>query len=232
MGSMMSRTVVRVCLAALCAFSCGLSALVGDVRTADAASRIKDLANIEGVRQNQLIGYGLVVGLNGTGDTLNHIPFTRQSLQAMLERLGVNIRGQQLRTGNVAAVMVTANLPPFGTQGTQFVRDGKPYQILSGAIHFQRIPRAYWKDRLQKARALGLNTIETYVFWNLVEPQQGKFDFSANNDVAAFVRDFRRSDGNVVAGRRLGGLRDGQLCGGLDRVGHDGVLPNIGGRPP
>ena len=82
-------------------------------------SRIKDLANIEGVRQNQLIGYGLVVGLNGTGDTLNNIPFTKQSLQAMLERLGVNIRGAQIRTGNVAAVMVTANLPPFGTQGTR-----------------------------------------------------------------------------------------------------------------
>jgi flagellar P-ring protein FlgI len=84
-----------------------------------AASRIKDLANVEGVRQNQLIGYGLVVGLNGTGDTLNNIPFTKQSLQAMLERLGVNIRGQTLRTGNVAAVMVTANLPAFGTQGTR-----------------------------------------------------------------------------------------------------------------
>jgi flagellar P-ring protein precursor FlgI len=87
---------------------------------AGAASRIKDLTSVEGVRQNQLIGYGLVVGLNGTGDTLNNIPFTKQSLQAMLERLGVNIRGQTLRTGNVAAVMVTANLPPFGTQGTRF----------------------------------------------------------------------------------------------------------------
>ena len=86
---------------------------------AGATSRIKDLANIEGVRQNQLIGYGLVVGLNGTGDTLNNIPFTKQSLQAMLERLGVNIRGAQIRTGNVAAVMVTANLPAFGTQGTR-----------------------------------------------------------------------------------------------------------------
>ncbi|WP_245434440.1 flagellar basal body P-ring protein FlgI [Pseudolabrys taiwanensis] len=86
---------------------------------AGAASRIKDLANIEGVRQNQLIGYGLVVGLNGTGDTLNNIPFTKQSLQAMLERLGVNVRGQTLRTGNVAAVMVTANLPAFATQGTR-----------------------------------------------------------------------------------------------------------------
>jgi len=86
---------------------------------ASATSRIKDLANIEGVRQNQLIGYGLVVGLNGTGDTLNNIPFTKQSLQAMLERLGVNVRGATMRTGNVAAVMVTANLPAFGTQGTR-----------------------------------------------------------------------------------------------------------------
>ena len=88
-------------------------------RPAAATSRIKDLANIEGVRQNQLIGYGLVVGLNGTGDTLNNIPFTKQSLQAMLERMGVNIRGATIRTGNVAAVMVTGNLPPFGTQGTR-----------------------------------------------------------------------------------------------------------------
>src|SRR6187431_122260 len=87
--------------------------------SAGATSRIKDLANIEGVRQNQLIGYGLVVGLNGTGDTLNNIPFTKQSLQAMLERLGVNIRGATIRTGNVAAVMVTGNLPAFGTQGTR-----------------------------------------------------------------------------------------------------------------
>ncbi len=84
-----------------------------------AMSRIKDIANVEGVRQNQLIGYGLVVGLNNTGDTLNNSPFTRQSLQAMLERLGVNIRGPTLRTGNVAAVMVTANLPAFGTQGAR-----------------------------------------------------------------------------------------------------------------
>src|SRR5437016_4302551 len=93
--------------------------LAGLLAPAGATSRIKDLANIEGVRQNQLIGYGLVVGLNGTGDTLNNIPFTKQSLQAMLERMGVNIRGATIRTGNVAAVMVTGNLPPFGTQGTR-----------------------------------------------------------------------------------------------------------------
>jgi len=97
----------------------GLLALALSALPAGATSRIKDLANIEGVRQNQLIGYGLVVGLNGTGDTLNNIPFTKQSLQAMLERMGVNIRGATIRTGNVAAVMVTGNLPAFGTQGTR-----------------------------------------------------------------------------------------------------------------
>src|SRR3954447_20401935 len=96
-----------------------LLALAFSAPAAYATSRIKDLANIEGVRQNQLIGYGLVVGLNGSGDTLNNIPFTKQSLQAMLERMGVNIRGATIRTGNVAAVMVTGNLPAFGTQGTR-----------------------------------------------------------------------------------------------------------------
>jgi flagellar P-ring protein FlgI len=107
----MTRTFQAACLAVILAFCVPVAA--------GATSRIKDLANIEGVRQNQLIGYGLVVGLNGTGDTLNNIPFTKQSLTAMLERLGVNIRGQTIRTGNVAAVMVTANLPAFGTQGTR-----------------------------------------------------------------------------------------------------------------
>ena len=89
------------------------------IPAATASSRIKDLANVEGVRENQLIGYGLVVGLAGTGDTINNSPFTRQSITAMLERLGVNIRGQNLNLKNVAAVMVTANLPAFSTQGTR-----------------------------------------------------------------------------------------------------------------
>jgi flagellar P-ring protein FlgI len=107
------------CAAALILFCAAAPALADGAFRTSSTSRIKDLANVEGVRQNQLIGYGLVVGLNGTGDTLNNIPFTRQSLQAMLERLGVNVRGQTLRTGNVAAVMVTANLPAFATQGTR-----------------------------------------------------------------------------------------------------------------
>jgi flagellar P-ring protein precursor FlgI len=83
--------------------------------------RIKDIADLEGVRDNQLIGYGLVVGLNGTGDKLDSAIFTRQSLIGMLERLGVNTRDQEarLQTRNVAAVMVTANLPAFARSGSR-----------------------------------------------------------------------------------------------------------------
>ena len=83
--------------------------------------RIKDIADVEGVRDNQLVGYGLVVGLNGTGDRLDSAVFTRQSLIGMLERLGVNTRDQEskLQTKNVAAVMVTANLPAFARSGSR-----------------------------------------------------------------------------------------------------------------
>ena len=94
-------------------FASGLSS------TAWATSRIKDIVDVEGVRGNMLVGYGLVVGLDGTGDSLNGSPFTEQSLIGMLERLGVNVRDDQLKTKNVAAVMVTAMLPPFSRQGTR-----------------------------------------------------------------------------------------------------------------
>lgn len=80
--------------------------------------RIKDVVDFEGIRDNVLVGYGLVVGLNGTGDNLSNAPFTQQSLVAMLERLGVSVRDQNLKTNNVAAVMVTAKLPPFAKQGS------------------------------------------------------------------------------------------------------------------
>ena len=83
------------------------------------ASRIKDIADFEGVRDNQLIGYGLVVGLNGTGDNIKSIDFTRESLISMLDRIGINARDGQLKSKNVAAVMVTANLPPFSRQGSR-----------------------------------------------------------------------------------------------------------------
>ena len=100
------------------ALACLAASAIGP-NTAFASSRLKDIVDIEGVRENQLIGYGLVVGLNGTGDSLRNSPFTKQSLEAMLERLGVNTREQNLNTKNVAAVMVTANLPAFATSGSR-----------------------------------------------------------------------------------------------------------------
>jgi len=90
-----------------------------NIPSATAASRVKDITDFEGVRDNILVGYGLVVGLNGTGDSLTNSPFTEQSLQAMLERLGVNTRDATTKTDNVAAVVVTATLPPFASQGTK-----------------------------------------------------------------------------------------------------------------
>lgn len=86
-----------------------------------ADSRIKDIVDVEGVRKNQLVGYGLVVGLNGSGDTLRNIPMTKQSLEAMLERLGVNVRDADatINTKNVAAVMVTGELPAFAASGSR-----------------------------------------------------------------------------------------------------------------
>jgi flagellar P-ring protein precursor FlgI len=100
----------------------GLLVLFGGPGPAAAQSvRIKDIADLEGVRDNQLVGYGLVVGLAGTGDRLRTAIFTRQSLVGMLERLGVNTRDNEARldTRNVAAVMVTANLPAFARPGSR-----------------------------------------------------------------------------------------------------------------
>ena len=90
-------------------------------QSAQAASRLKDVVNFEGVRDNMLVGYGLVVGLNGTGDSLTNAPFTERSLIGMLERLGINSSGDftTIKTKNIAAVMVTATLPPFSSQGSR-----------------------------------------------------------------------------------------------------------------
>jgi flagellar P-ring protein FlgI len=100
----------RVLLAsALCI--CGLQAT--------AATRIKDIVTVQGVRANQLVGYGLVIGLNGTGDSLRNAPFTEQSLQSMLDRMGINVRNSKARTRNVAAVIVTAELPAFVGKGAR-----------------------------------------------------------------------------------------------------------------
>ena len=83
-----------------------------------ASVKLKDLVEIEGVRGNDLVGYGLVVGLDGTGDGLRNIPYTEEALSSLLERLGVNVQGEEFRPKNVAAVLVTATLPPFARTGT------------------------------------------------------------------------------------------------------------------
>jgi flagellar P-ring protein precursor FlgI len=82
-------------------------------------ARIKDVASLQSARDNQLVGYGLVIGLQGTGDGLRNSPFTEQSLRAMLENLGISTQGGQSRSRNVAAVIVTANLPPFVQPGAR-----------------------------------------------------------------------------------------------------------------
>ena len=97
----------------LAAFS---AALLAFPTAAD--TRIRDIVDVEGIRQNDLVGYGIVVGLNGTGDTVKNSPFTEDSLSYMLERLGVNVQGEEIKPKNVAAVLVTATLPSFARAGS------------------------------------------------------------------------------------------------------------------
>ena len=100
--------------------------------------------------------------------------------------------------------------PHFAVVGDHFELDGKPYVIRAGEIHYARVPRALWRERLQQLRAMGLNTVTTYVFWNLHEPEPGQFDFGGNLDLAAFVRTAREAGLNVV-------LRPGPyVCAELD----------------
>ena len=107
--------MMRLLASVLIAVAASTSVLAGS----SAGVRIKDITSVQGVRANQLVGYGLVVGLNGTGDSLRNSPFTEQSLQSMLDQMGVNIRNVNPRTRNIAAVLVTADLPPFAGAGSR-----------------------------------------------------------------------------------------------------------------
>ncbi len=95
-----------------------VAALVLAPSVSFAQTRIRDIVDIEGVRQNDLVGYGIVVGLNGTGDSVRNAPFTEDTLTNMLERLGVNVQGEAIKPNNVAAVLVTAALPSFARNGS------------------------------------------------------------------------------------------------------------------
>ena len=89
-------------------------------------------------------------------------------------------------TSVMAQTKVATHSFAFGD--STFLLDGKPFQMISGELHYPRVPREAWRARMKMAKAMGLNTIGTYVFWNLQEPQKGKFDFSGNNDITAFVK--------------------------------------------
>lgn len=99
-------------------FFSGLLLCVCAFSTAHAQVKVKDLVDIEGVRGNDLVGYGLVIGLNGSGDTIRNSPYTEEALSNLLERLGVNIQGSDFRPNNVAAVIITATLPAFARVGS------------------------------------------------------------------------------------------------------------------
>ena len=113
---------------------------------------------------------------------------------------------QAIRSATGAMLVLAALVPhaeaaaphSFTTSGTRFLMDGKPYQVISGEMHYVRVPRAYWRDRLRKAKAMGLNTITTYAFWNVHEPRPGAYDFTGQNDIAAFVRAAQAEGLNVI----------------------------------
>jgi beta-galactosidase len=86
----------------------------------------------------------------------------------------------------------------FAVEGGRFTLDGKPVQIISGEMHYPRIPRPYWRERFRMAKAMGLNTITTYVFWNVHEPQPGVYDFSGNLDVAEYIREAQQEGLSVI----------------------------------
>ena len=99
-----------------------------------------------------------------------------------------------------AGAQVAAGKPAhkFTVGDKQFLMDGQPYQVISGEMHYPRVPRAYWRDRFRKARAMGLNTITTYVFWNVHEPRPGVFDFDGQNDLAEYLREAQAEGLNVI----------------------------------
>ena len=101
-------------------------------------------------------------------------------------------RAQLASTGLSAKHVLSA-----GSNG-QFVLDGKPFQIRAGEMHYPRVPRDLWRDRMRKIKAMGLNTLTTYVFWNLHEPSPGQFSFSDQNDLAEYLREAQQEGLYVI----------------------------------
>ena len=121
-------------------------------------------------------------------------------------------------TAAVPCQVSTSSKHTFSVFGKQFLLDGKPYQVISGEMHYPRVPRAYWRDRFRKARAMGLNTITTYVFWNVHEPRPGVYDFTGQNDIAEYIREAQQEGLNVI-------LRPGPyVCGEWELGGYPSWL--------
>jgi beta-galactosidase len=121
------------------------------------------------------------------------VPALRQRLLALSLLLGLVSCAP-----NKQATQQPAPQHVFTVSNGQFTLDGKPFRVISGEMHYPRIPRAYWRDRLRMAKAMGLNTITTYVFWNAHELQPGVYDFSGNNDVAEFIREAQQEGLYVI----------------------------------
>ena len=163
--------MIRYLLAAIILLSTSAHAAAG--------SRIKDITDVQGIRENQLVGYGLVIGLAGTGDTMRNSPFTEQSARSMLQRLGVGVPPGSIRAQNVAAVVVTARLPPFISPGERIdvtvsslgdatslmggtlvmtplsAADGKAYAVAQGAISVTGVAAAGQAESLTEGTPTG-----------------------------------------------------------------------------
>lgn len=131
---------------------------------------------------------------------------SRFDLTTMLTEMKPSLRSWislALLMSLAVAVAVAASASPQNAHSIriehgQFILNGKPFQVISGEMHYARIPRAYWRDRLQKARAMGLNAISTYVFWDLHEPKPGSYDFRGQLDIAEFVREAQQEGLYVI----------------------------------
>ncbi|MFT0893101.1 flagellar basal body P-ring protein FlgI [Pseudochelatococcus sp. G4_1912] len=197
--------MLRILLAALFVLNAGFAL---------ANTRIKDIVTLQGVRDNQLIGYGLVIGLQGTGDSLRNSPFTEQALQSMLERMGINVRNSTLRTRNTAAVMVTADIPAFTGTGTRIDvsvsslgdaqslkggtllitplmgGDGENYAVAQGPIAVSGFTVAGQAESLTQ----GVPTAGRIPNGALIErPLPGRF-----NDIGVLVLELRNPDFNTA----------------------------------
>ncbi len=199
------------------------------LQKAFAVSRIKDIADFEGVRDNMLVGYGIVVGLDGTGDTLQDSVFTRESLLGMLERLGVNARDNNLRTENVAAVMTTATLSPFARQGSRLDvtvsalgdatslqggtllvtplvgADGEVYAVAQGSVGIGAISR---QDALRQGRGQrGVSTSGRIADGAIVE-REVDFDLNARQNLKLALRTPDFTTASRIAGAINGFVGD------------------------